>query len=159
MSQEEKMKLARLVLANARLLHRYNLRHIFCEEDSESCPALTPQQCQMVMAVHENGSMTMRQLTQALYVKAPAVSSMVDRLVDLGILTREENPKDRREVIVKVSVKSQSKMLEIEQRHLQATFNLFDKIGMEQARIWGTLCERIQEALEEEETSPEKASE
>jgi predicted transcriptional regulator len=39
--------------------------------------------------------MTVKQLTQALYVKAPAVSMMVNRLVELGILTRQENPADR----------------------------------------------------------------
>jgi len=96
--------------------------------------------------------MTIKQLTQALCVKAPAASTMVDRLVEMGIITREENPADRREVQVRVSPKQESLIQEIERRHLQITMDLFDKIGLEYARMWGALCRRIQEILDSEQT-------
>lgn len=93
----EKLELAHLITVTEGLLKRIRMRQICWDTGPGNAPALTPRQCQMVMLVHEQGSMTVRQLTQALYVNAPAVSTMVERLVEMGILTREENPKDRRE--------------------------------------------------------------
>ena len=143
----EKWELARIINRTEHLLHHQHMKRVFASLDPEPMPMLTPQQVHMIMTVREHGQMTIKQLTQALHVKAPAVSMMVERLVEQGILTREENPTDRREVLVRVSPKEESKIQEMERRHLQLTVDLFDKIGLEYARKWGEVCGRIQEVL------------
>ena len=144
---DEKWELARLVSRTEHLLHRQRIRRMLADENADSFPALTPPQVHMLFTIREHGSMTIKQLAQALCVKAPAASTMVERLVEMGILTREENPADRREVFVRISPKEESLIREMERRHLQLTLDLFDKIGLEYARTWGDLCKRIQEVL------------
>jgi DNA-binding MarR family transcriptional regulator len=144
---DEKWALARTIYETGYLLHQVHIKRAFAGMDPDSIPALTPPQVHMLMTVREHGCMTIKQLTKVLLVKAPAVSVMVDRLVDMGILTREENPADRREVLVRVGQKEESIIQKMEQLHLQVTVDICEKIGLEDARIWGSLCTRIQKAL------------
>jgi DNA-binding MarR family transcriptional regulator len=143
---EEKMELARVISTVHHRLHHHHLRRVFADMDRD-CPALSAQQIHAVLAVRERGCMTIKQLTQALYIKAPAASVMVDKLVEMGLLTREENPADRREVLVRVSPEEDDLIAETERRYLLLTVDLLDKIGMDYARMWGDLCRRIEEVL------------
>ena len=152
---DEKLELAKLVTMTEVLLRRICFQQVFSEAKQGCCPALTPQQSQLVMVVHERGSMTVRQLTQVLYVNPPAVSTMVERLVELGVLTREENPKDRREVLVQVSPYHAVKIEEIEQQYLKTALDIFEKIGIKHARKWGDVCRRIQEVCAGEQKPKE----
>lgn len=154
MTDLEKLDLARRINATERLLHRQRIRSIFANVGHDFLPAMTPPQCHLVMTVREHGSMTIKRLTQVLFVKAPAVSMMVDRLVEMGILTREENPADRREVLVRVSVSEESKIQEMERRHLQFIIDLCDKVGPDYARMWGDLYARLDQALSEDGAEP-----
>jgi DNA-binding MarR family transcriptional regulator len=146
-ANDEKWELARVISATQHRLHHDHMRRVLAESNLD-CPAITPQQIHMLLAVRERGCMTIKQLTQTLLVKAPAASVMVDKLVEMGIFTREENPADRREVLVRVSRKEESLIQEIERGYLQLTVDLLDKIGLEYARMWGNLCKRIEEVME-----------
>ena len=147
----EKLELARVVNQTQHLLHHAFLRGVFSELDAHNLPVLTPAQVHMVMTVRKHGEVTLKQLASALHVKAPAASTMLERLVEMGILTRDENPTDRREVLVRVSAKDESHMRAMERRHLQFAMELIDKIGMKDARVWAGLCRRIDAALAQEE--------
>jgi DNA-binding MarR family transcriptional regulator len=149
-TEDEKLELAWLVTMTEVLLRRVSFRQMFAGSEPGGLLKLTPQQCHMVMIVDERGSMTMRQLTQALYVNPPAASTMVERLVELGILTREENPKDRREVLVRVSPHHDAEIQGLKRQFLQTVLDVFEKIGIEHARMWGAVCQRIQEAYVED---------
>ena len=151
-SDTEKLELARLVSRTQHLLHHRHMRRVVTEVNLDSFPALTAQQIHMVVTIREHGSMTIKQLAQALCVKAPATSTMVDRLVETGMLTREENPADRREVLVRLSPKEESVIQECERRHLQLTVELFDKMGLEYAQMWGKVCKRLYDILSQEAT-------
>lgn len=150
---DPKWALARVIHRGEHLLHNQHMRRVCSEVNLDAVQALTPPQIQMVITIREAGCITIKQLAQKLYVKAPAASTMVDRLVELGILTREENPHDRREVLVRVSPKEETLIEECERRHLQLTIDLIDKIGAEHARMWGEVCKRIQEVLAADETA------
>jgi DNA-binding MarR family transcriptional regulator len=129
------------------------MRRFFAEVKPDSLPALSPPQVHMIMTIRQHKQVTIKQLAGALHVKAPAVSTMVERLVEQGILTREENPADRREVLVRVSPRDESQLQAMERRHLQFAMDLFDKIGIKDARAWANVCTRIQEVLAEEQNS------
>jgi DNA-binding MarR family transcriptional regulator len=150
-ADKETLKLARVVNKTQHLLRHEFLRSVFTELDAHNLPVLTPGQVHMVMTVRQQGEVTLKRLASLLHVNAPAASTMVERLVDLGILTREANPRDRRGVLIGVSAESESRMQAIERRHLRFAMKLFDKIGMKDARLWAGLCERIDAALAQEE--------
>jgi DNA-binding MarR family transcriptional regulator len=146
----EKLGLARAVNKTQHLLHHAFLRGVFSELDAHNLPVLTPAQAHMVMTVRQHGEVTLKQLASALHVKAPAASTMLERLVEMGILTREENPTDRREILIKVSAKDESRIQAMERRHLQFAMDLIDKLGVADARLWAGLCRRIDAALAED---------
>jgi len=156
MNKAQKLELARLIHATEHLLHRYCVSQFYAETSTSSpcAQALTFHQVGMLMAIHERDCMTIKQLTQELHVKAPAVSAMVDRLVEMGLLTRTENPDDRREVLVRLSPVHSKQMEEMEQRKLQAFVRLVEKVGDEHANAWGKLGIRIQEVLTKELQNP-----
>ncbi len=147
MKQAEKIELARAVNATGVVLRRYFYQHVFSGGDDEALPALTPPQVEMIMAIHSNGSMTVKQLARVLCVKAPSVSARVERLVELGMLTREENPADRREVLIRISPKHAEFIQELDRRKLRAGIELVERMGPRHARMWREVCQRIEEVL------------
>jgi len=147
MTEAEKLELSRTINATGLILRRYMYLCLFADEEDESLPALTPPQIEMIVAIHSHGSITVKQLAQVLCVKAPTVSARVDKLVEMGLLTREANPADRREVFVRVSPKESEFIRELERRKLQAGVALVEKMGPEHARMWRTVCERINTVL------------
>ncbi len=149
MQYEKRVELARRIGAAEHLFHRHRIRKLLVGPGG-CTHALTPAQVHMVMSIHERGSMTIKQLTQVLCVKPPAASAMVDRLVEMGLLTRVENPSDRREVLVGISPDEEAHIQEIERNYLQLIIDLCEKMGDDHAERWGILCDRLQEVLEEE---------
>jgi DNA-binding MarR family transcriptional regulator len=148
MTEDEQMELARAINASGLVLRRYFYQYLFTEGEDECLPALTPPQVEMMIAIHTQGSMTVKQLAQELCVKAPSVSTRVERLVELGLLTREENPADRREVLVRISSKAAEVITELQRRKFQAGVDLVQKIGSKHARMWLEVCTRIQAVLD-----------
>ena len=148
MDYQEKLELARFINETGLSLRRYFYTSIFQDGEDESIPALTPPQVEMIIAIHAHGRVTVKQLAQVLCVKAPSVSNRVDRLVEMGILTREENPADRREVMIRISPEHTQCIEEVERRKFQAAMELIDKIGPEHARMWRSVFQRIDEVLE-----------
>lgn len=139
-----------MVNATQHLLYRLHHTRLVSEVDEIGTPPLTPAQIHMVLAIHERGSVTIKQLAQALRVKPPAASAMVERLVEMGVLTREENPEDRREVVVRTSPVEDSKIRKVERCQLHLSVELLEKIGPKCARIWYDLCLKIREVLAKE---------
>ena len=157
MNSKERMAAARAVYAAERMLHRHCVARFTSESPgARRSPALTFPQVNMIMTIRAQGGMTVKRLAEELRVKAPAVSAMVDRLAEMGVLTRTANPADRREVIIRVSDRHEAWVAELERRKLQTFAELVDRVGDECARAWAEVALRIQEALREEGAGAEK---
>lgn len=150
--QTDKLELAWLVTTTEELLARLRVKRTYAGSDAENALRLTHQQRAMVLIVHEQGCLTVRRLTRALGVNASSVSIMVERLVELGILTREENPLDRREVLVRVAASREGSIERLKREYVEVTIDVFDRIGMESAQSWGAVCRRIRETYAGEQT-------
>ena len=61
---------------------------------------LTPAQTKVLLQLGARGQMTMGEIAAGLCVSMPAVSELVDRLVDAGHLERASDPGDRRRVLI-----------------------------------------------------------
>ncbi|MBZ2196055.1 MarR family transcriptional regulator [Ruania sp. N2-46] len=57
---------------------------------------LTMQQFRLLAVVHFHGEQTMTALADAMRLSPPTVSAAVDRLVERGLVSRREDPTDRR---------------------------------------------------------------
>lgn len=152
LTEQEKREMARVILATGHQLHRYHMQRMLAEVDEEAFRKLTPPQCHMIMTVRERGTATIKELTRALRVKAPAASTMVERLVEMGILTREENPEDRREVLIRVSPSEDAFIEALDNLGLQSSLLLIEKLGPVYARMWYEVSRHLQEVLRAEES-------
>ena len=115
-----------------------------------SCQSFTIPQMNMLMAVCDLGHATVKELAEALQVSPPSASTMVERLVELGMLTREQSQVDRREVDIRIAPDFEESVAGIRKQILQLVVELFEKIGPEYTRMWSEVFARIGEALEEE---------
>ncbi len=69
-------------------------------------PDLSARQMAVLMQIYiEDGPHTVRGLSTALNISKPAISRALDRLVDLGYLRRDKDPQDRRNVLVRRTVR------------------------------------------------------
>jgi DNA-binding MarR family transcriptional regulator len=64
---------------------------------------LTPAQVKVLLQLGSRGQMTMGEIATGLCVSMPAVSELVDRLVDAGHLVRATDPGDRRRVLIEAT--------------------------------------------------------
>ncbi|NIA13066.1 MAG: MarR family transcriptional regulator [Nitrospiraceae bacterium] len=132
----------------ARLIRqRIGRKHAHMPLAKGICHALTFPQTNMLLTVQECGRATIKELAEVVGVSAPSASSMVDRLVDMGALTREQNQADRREVIVRLAPGVEDQMGEVERQILQAFVEILKEVGPECAREWSKLYAHVGEVL------------
>jgi DNA-binding MarR family transcriptional regulator len=101
----------------------------------------------LLILIREKGSTSIKEIADNLGVGTSSVSIMVDRLVEAGILTREQNPSDRRGVIVRVAADVEKTIKPIERQALGTLVDLLDTLGPETARTWREINARIREIL------------
>ena len=79
-----------------------NILHgTICASVRSDAPDLSARQMAILLAVSLNEGMhTVRGLAAALNISKPAISRSLDRLCELGLAGREDDPRDRRSVLV-----------------------------------------------------------
>ena len=100
--------------------------------------------------VKTRGQVSITELADLLNVSAPSASTMVERLVEKGVLVRKPDPADRRKVIVTISPDMGATTEKIEKEIFVKFVDLVDKVGPEIADDWHRVLERIAEALDSE---------
>lgn len=86
---------------------RYTIRRFlrFSEQESRAA-GLTPQQHQALLAIKGQASgerATISELAEWLQLEHHSVVELIDRMVASGLVRREPNPRDRREVLVSLT--------------------------------------------------------
>jgi DNA-binding MarR family transcriptional regulator len=117
---------------------------------------LTLPQMTTLVVIRDAGEMSLKELAEATQVSPPAASAMVDRLVDLGMVTREPSTVDRREVRLALSADGEMAVNVMESQLLGALVELLEKLGPETASQWCEVYGRIQGILDEEKESRRK---
>lgn len=111
---------------------------------------LSVSQLHLVRTIREQKEVTITQLADLLDVSPPSASVMVDRLVDKGVLTREQSKNDRRKVLVRISPEATMRIEKVESAILQSFEDLVERIGSQAARKWCEVLARIKFVLEED---------
>jgi DNA-binding MarR family transcriptional regulator len=86
------------LLAASRALVAVSVRSL-----NELHGSVTLPQFRALVVLESSGVVTLNRLAQVLDVNASSAVRMVDRLIAAGLVTREENPQDRREVLLGVT--------------------------------------------------------
>ena len=103
--------------ATLRELLRTLIRKLGILERSEAlCCDMTLSQCTAMIELGRAGFLSVNQLAERLDLDKSTVSRSSDRLVVEGLLLREEDPADRRYVVLKLSDKGKQSYSKLEQR-------------------------------------------
>lgn len=65
--------------------------------------AVTMAQFRTLVVLHSRGETNLNGLAERLGVNASTAMRMIDKLLAAGLVTREDNPQDRREVLLKLT--------------------------------------------------------
>lgn len=107
-------------------------------------------QMRALKLVKTKGRVSITELAELLNVSAPSASTMVERLVEKGVLVRKPDPADRRKVIVTISTDMVALTGKIEKEIFGAFVDLVDKVGPEVADDWCRVLDRVTAVLDPE---------
>ena len=122
------------------------------------CSELTFAQSNVLMVVHEKGVLSLKELADALHVSRPSASAMVDKLVEMEVLEREQSQIDRREVRIRVSKSGQLNFCQMEEEILQYITDLLIKLGPDYAAQWCDVYAQIRKIVQAEMLAEATAS-
>jgi DNA-binding MarR family transcriptional regulator len=75
--------------------------------------------------------LTMSELSRRLIVSNGAITGMVDKLAGAGLVTRREDPKDRRSMIVRLTRKGRESFLRMARRHEEWVVSILGELTAE----------------------------
>ncbi len=139
---------ARFIYDTVRMMQRHVIPSAVAPS-SPGAPALelTMPQAHTLKSIRQRGQVGIKELAAAMDVSAPSASAMVDRLVELGAVTREHSQLDRREVVVQATAAGEQTIDLIEAFILQSIAELLEEIGPEHAQMWCDVHTKIREVL------------
>ena len=104
---------------------------------------ISVNQLHMLRLVRSLGGVGVKELADRLNVSAPSVSAMVDRLVDMGLLTREQSRRDRRQVVIQLSSRAVSQIERLETNIQNRLAELAQSIGADNTQKWYQVMREI----------------
>jgi DNA-binding MarR family transcriptional regulator len=153
MTKKEALEQARFIFTTGKLIRdrifRIHANHLGAEGKKVHEEDLSLPQLHTVHVLHERGPVTVSELADALGVSPPSASTMVDRLVEKGLLSREPSREDRRKVLVSVSPEALKRIDTIEETILHSFVDLVERIGPKTARMWCQVLKKVREVQEE----------
>lgn len=100
-------------------------------------------QMKVIACLHHNGRLPVKDVAAALGVTMPTASELIDKLVDDGLLRREVNPADRRQVLVALTPAAEEvgrRFHELRRAQIQRAFDLLEPeerpIFLKSLRAW-----------------------
>ena len=136
---EEKLTRAREILRSLDLL-RNRIFTAFCEDSP--LPSVTPRQISLIAIVRQwsghGAGIGIKEIAESLGVTTSSASTMVERLVESGILTREPNPSDRRAVVIRIADATEKLIEPVERQALRILIEVMDRLGPDAVK---SLCE------------------
>ena len=108
-----------------RFMHRLALCHApeFAELD------LTMSQAKVLYLVHGAGSLRMSELASRLGVTISTTSAQVERLAALGLLSRRDDPADRRHVLLATTEAGTKRLERLRELNVEQMRRLISRLG------------------------------
>lgn len=124
--------------------NRYMRRHA---SDAWMRLNLTVPQVKSLFFIVDEGGTNSRKLATALGVTPPNVTGIVDRLVDQGLVTRQENPQDRRMSTLLASPKGEELVADLRERTGERMAEVLDHLTAEELAMVAKGLALVEKAL------------
>lgn len=102
-----------------------------------------------LLVIRDHGRISLKDLAKATQVSRPSASTMVDRLIELGMVERRPSQLDRREVRISLSELGTQTVDSLEMESLRSMADLLERLGPQYAQQWCDVSSRIEEVLED----------
>jgi len=96
---------------------------------------LTIAQLKSLFYISAAGKTNFKKLAEALSVTPPNVTGIIDRLVEQGLVSRQENPQDRRIMILKLTEKGQGLLDTLKEKRVNTMTKIMANLNMDQLKI------------------------
>ena len=118
--------------------------------DPQPVPAeLTLRQVQVLVLVRANPDLSGQALAEHLGVSTPTTSGIVERVVARGWLVREQDPADRRRLLLRISPEGEAVLAALEGPVLQAKAQVLDRLSDVELADLARITERMQDVAEQ----------
>jgi DNA-binding MarR family transcriptional regulator len=97
--------------------------------------AVTMSQAKVMYTVLVAGSLRLSELAGRLGVSLSTTSSQVDRLVELGLLDRHDDPADRRQVVISVTPDGATQLERFRELNSEQLRTLLDHVADDDLRV------------------------
>ena len=112
---------------------------------------MTMQQMSVAMLTMDRGPLGVTEMAQLLGVSVPSASVMVDRLVEKGVLAREQSNEDRRKVVVSIAPSAQGHLARIQACMQDGITHLTNRLGRGTTGQWYEVMRQVSRVLDDEE--------
>jgi len=157
MADQDALNRARYIFTTGRMIHErvQRITTAACMNFAEDrFGDLSAPQINMIMMIRVREALSVTELASLLGVSPPSVSTMVDRLVEKGLLTRTSSAQDRRRVEIRVSPEAIEKIARVEERILESFVELVEAVGSDTSRKWCDVLKKIKQVLDRNQLSP-----
>jgi DNA-binding MarR family transcriptional regulator len=94
--------------------------------------SLTIGQLKSLFFIDFEGSTNFKKLATALGVTPPNVTGIVDHLVEQGLVSREENPEDRRMLLLKTTDKGKALLAKLRESSINHMSGILSQLSLEE---------------------------
>ncbi len=122
-------------------------KKLFAQITEDIVPSVTSTHLYMLIFIREHGECMVTDIANYLGVTLGAVTSIVDKLCDFGLVIRERSETDRRLVIIKLSEEGKELLEKIDMKRRQIFDFCFKDIDQTEITIFNSIMERIIEKL------------
>jgi DNA-binding MarR family transcriptional regulator len=152
MIDQDALTSARYIFTTGRMIHdrvmRISTGACMSIGKDDRFGGLSAPQMNMIMMIRVRQTVSVTELATLLGVSPPSVSTMVDRLVERGLLTRTPSDQDRRKVVIRVSPEALKDITQVEEMILSSFVDLVEAVGPETTKKWCEVLQQIKQVLE-----------
>ena len=94
--------------------------------------SLTIGQLKSLFFIDFEGSTSFRKLASVLGVTPPNVTRIIDRLVEQGLVSREENPENRRMLLLRTTDKGKDLLAKLRESHMSRGLDILAQLSLKE---------------------------
>lgn len=151
MADQSTLDSARFIFTTGRMIHDrvQRLTTSACMNLAEDrFGDLSAPQMNMIMVIRVRDAVSVTELAALLGVSPPSASTMVERLVERGLLTRTPSAQDRRRVDIRVSPQAIELIERVEAIVLGSFVELVEAVGADTTQKWCEVLQHIKKVLD-----------
>ncbi|MEM9477814.1 MAG: MarR family winged helix-turn-helix transcriptional regulator [Pseudomonadota bacterium] len=108
---------------------------------------ITPRQARILNALNRVGEVSQTALTEQFDVTSGSMSTMIDRLLKLGMIERRKNPEDRRGDLISITDQGVAVLHEVRDAWQDIDELIEEKLGSDKAALLTELTRELKFAL------------